>query len=295
MPELPEVETVRRGLAPALVGARFDRVEQRRADLRFPLPERFAARLEGAAVTALGRRAKYLLATLDSGDTLVMHLGMTGRFTVEPAGGAAAHRPGEFVHEAGTAPNHEHLVFHMSNGATVRYADARRFGYMLLVPTDGLGAHPHLRQLGAEPLGDALDPAYLAGAAAGRRTDLKAFLMDQRVIAGLGNIYVCEALHRARLSPRRGAASLATGAGAPSIRALRLVPAIKETLADAVRAGGSTLRDYQTTDGSLGDFQHSFAVYGRAGLSCLRPGCGGTIRRLVQGGRSTFFCPRCQR
>lgn len=294
MPELPEVETVRRGLAPALVGRRFGRVELRRPDLRFPLPERFAARLEGARVEALERRAKYLLARLDTGETLVMHLGMTGRFIVERPG-KDPRKPGRFAHRTGNGGVHEHVVFHMSDATVVRYSDPRRFGYMLLLPSDRLGEDPHFRGLGAEPMSDGLTPAYLARAAVGRRTDLKAFLMDQRIIAGLGNIYACEALHRAGLSPRRSATSLARRAGSPTARCERLVAAVKATLGEAIAAGGSTLRDYQQTDGSLGDFQHSFAVYGRAGLRCPRPGCGGTIRRLAQGGRSTFFCPRCQR
>lgn len=293
MPELPEVETVRRGLEPALVGARFARVEQRRPDLRFPLPERFAERLTGRMVEALDRRAKYLLARLDNGEVLAMHLGMTGRFTVER--GNELSEPGVFTHGASTAPAHEHLVFHMSNGSVVRYADARRFGYMTLVSNNEMGHHKLFRAIGVEPLSADLTPEHLARAALGRRTDLKAFLMDQRLIAGLGNIYVCEALHRARLSPKRGAASLATKAGGPTERAHRLVAAIKAVLEDAIEAGGSSLRDYQRADGSLGDFQHSFAVYGRAGLRCPRPRCGGTIKRIAQGGRSTFYCPRCQR
>jgi len=293
MPELPEVETVRRGLEGALVGARFERVEQRRRDLRFPLPERFAERLEGARVQALGRRAKYLLGELDSGEVLAMHLGMSGRFTIDRAG--EIRRPGRFVHDAPLGATHDHVVFHMSNGARVVYNDARRFGYMTLIEARALEGHKLFRDLGVEPLSGALSPDFIARAFAGKHTSLKAALLDQRLIAGLGNIYVCEALHRAGLSPRRGAASLARRSGAPTARAHRVVEAIKSVLEDAIAAGGSSLRDYQHADGSLGYFQHSFAVYGRAGQSCPRAACGGKIRRIVQSGRSTFFCAQCQR
>ncbi len=294
MPELPEVETVRRGLEPVLVGARFSRVEQRREDLRFPLPERFADRLRGQQVRSLTRRAKYILADLDGGDVLAMHLGMSGRFTIE-RDGPQNESPGRLAHAVATNPAHDHIVFRMSNGATIRYNDVRRFGYMVLVPGAELEHHRLFRSLGVEPLGNELTAAHLASACAGKQTSLKAALMDQRIIAGLGNIYVCEALHRAGLSPRRVAASLATKSGAPSRRAERLVGSIQAVLREAIEAGGSTLRDYQQADGSLGYFQHSFAVYGRAGLSCARSGCGGTVRRVVQTGRSTFFCPLCQR
>ena len=293
MPELPEVETVRRGLEHALVGARFAKVDQRRADLRFPFPKRFQERLTGRRVEALDRRAKYILARLDDGEVLAMHLGMSGRFTVSKGNGGET-RPGAFVHAAGTDPAHDHLIFHMSNGATVRYNDVRRFGFMTLVPEDGFDAHKLFRGLGVEPLGNGFTATYLASACAGKQTSLKAALLDQRLIAGLGNIYVCEALHRARLSPRRQASTLAIRSGDPSVRAERLVPAIKSVLQEAIDAGGSSLRDYHHADGSLGYFQHSFAVYGREGLSCARPGCGGTVRRIVQSGRSTFLCPRCQ-
>ncbi|MCG8562935.1 MAG: bifunctional DNA-formamidopyrimidine glycosylase/DNA-(apurinic or apyrimidinic site) lyase [Hyphomicrobiales bacterium] len=294
MPELPEVETVCRGLEPVLVGAAFLEVEQRRDALRFPLPDRFADRLRGQTVRTMNRRAKYILAELDGGDVLAVHLGMSGRFTIErPAG--KAKKPGNFFHEAGTDPAHDHLVFRMSNGATVRYNDVRRFGYMTLVAADALDAHPLFRDLGVEPLGNALTAEHLAAACAGKQASLKAALMDQRIVAGLGNIYVCEALYRAGLAPRHKAAVLATKAGGPSVRAERLVAAIQAVLREAIDAGGSTLRDYHQADGSLGYFQHSFAVYGREGQSCARPGCGGTVRRIVQTGRSTFYCPRCQR
>ncbi len=289
MPELPEVETVRRGLEPALAGARIRRVEQRRPDLRFPLPDRFATRLAGRRVVSLGRRAKYLLAGLDSGETLLMHLGMSGRFTV------AGVRHGRFVHATGGAAAHDHVVLHLEGGATITYNDPRRFGFMLLVPTALLDAHPLLRGLGVEPLGNALDAAYLAARAAGRRSDLKAFLLDQRIVAGLGNIYVAEALHRAGISPHRAASCLARNGGRPTDRAERLVPAIRAVLTAAIDAGGSTLRDYKQADGALGYFQHQFLVYDRDGEPCLRDGCKGIVRRTIQAGRSTFHCPSCQR
>lgn len=294
MPELPEVETVRRGLEPVLVGARLDRVDQRRPDLRFPFPENFAARLTGRNVISLGRRAKYLLAHLEGGEVLIMHLGMSGRFFIARPG-SNAQIPGEFLHPAGGDARHDHVVFAVSNGATVTYNDARRFGFMLLAREDELEQHKLMLGLGAEPLGEKLTPDYLAARCRGKKTSLKAALLDQRIIAGLGNIYVCEALHRAGLSPRRSASSLAKRSGTASSRAIRLVPAIKAVLEDAIEAGGSTLRDYYAPQGDLGYFQHSFAVYAREGLECARPGCGGTIRRIVQGGRSTFYCPRCQK
>lgn len=294
MPELPEVETVRRGLEPVLAGAVFAHVEQRRPDLRFPLPENFAGRLEGRRVETLGRRAKYLLARLDGGEVLAMHLGMSGRFGIEHPGGADQ-KPGSFTHEAGASSRHDHLVFTMSNGATIRYNDARRFGFMMLIREDDMASHKLFRALGPEPLGNELTPDYLAEACKGKKTSLKAALLDQRIVAGLGNIYVCEALHRAALSPRRSADSLAMRSGKPTTRAERLIPAIKDVLNEAIEAGGSTLRDYHAVDGTLGYFQHSFAVYGRSGLVCPRPACGGSVQRIVQGGRSTFFCSRCQR
>ncbi|GBE43571.1 MAG TPA: bifunctional DNA-formamidopyrimidine glycosylase/DNA-(apurinic or apyrimidinic site) lyase [Rhizobiales bacterium] len=294
MPELPEVETVRRGLESVLVDARFERVEQRRANLRFPFPERFAERLTGRRITALGRRAKYLLAHLESEEVLIMHLGMSGRFTIRRPGANAQNRS-EFLHEAGGRDRHDHVVFTMSNGATVTYNDARRFGFMALAGAKTLEAHRLIANLGVEPLSADLSPRYLAERCGPKKTSLKAALLDQRIVAGLGNIYVCEALYRARLSPRRSAGTLALRSGAPSAGARRLVPEIKSVLEDAIGAGGSTLKDYHAPEGDLGYFQHSFAVYGREGLECGRPGCEGTIRRIVQGGRSSFYCPGCQR
>jgi formamidopyrimidine-DNA glycosylase len=293
MPELPEVETVRCGLAPVMEDARFTRVELHRPDLRRPLPENFVKRLEGKTVTGLGRRAKYLLADLSSGEVLMMHLGMSGSFRVAKRGGEKT--PGRFHHERSTARAHDHVVFHMSSGATVTFNDPRRFGLMLLVPRAELSEHPLMREVGPEPLGNAFDAAMLARACASKKTSLKAALSDQKVVAGLGNIYVCEALNRAGLSPKRVASTLATRTGKPTPRAEKLVAAIKAVLTDAIKAGGSSLRDHRRTDGELGDFQHNFRVYDRAGRPCPTPGCRGTIRRIVQGTRSTFYCPVCQR
>lgn len=294
MPELPEVETVRRGLEPVMAGHTISTVEQRRPDLRFPFAADFVARLTGQGITRLDRRAKYLLCHLQSGDVLIMHLGMSGRFTIRPAGSNAM-QPGEFLHDAGNSSKHDHVVFAMSSGAVITYNDPRRFGFMLLTKEDELDSHKMMRGLGVEPLGDALSVEYLAQRCAGKKTSLKAALLDQRIVAGLGNIYVCEALYRAGLSPKRAASSLAGRADKPGVRAIALVPQIKAVLEDAIRAGGSTLRDYHAPEGDLGYFQHSFAVYGREGLECQREDCGGTIRRIVQGGRSTFYCPVCQR
>jgi formamidopyrimidine-DNA glycosylase len=324
MPELPEVETVRAGLEPVLRGRRFVRVEQRRANLRFPLPERFAERLTGRRVERLDRRAKYILVHLDGGEVLAIHLGMTGRFSVIPPparsgartpspslpSGSPLARPvhnqpeglrgegiqlGDYTYEHGRDAKHDHLVFQMSGGAVVTYNDARRFGYMTLIREQDLAQDAFFRGLGVEPLGDELTPGYLARRANGRTLDLKALLMDQRIVAGLGNIYVCEALFRAGLSPFKPAGRLATGTAKPTPAARRLVPQIKAVLADAIRAGGSTLRDYKQADGSIGAFQDEFQVYGREGEPCPRRDCRGRVRRKTQGGRSTFYCPVCQR
>ena len=294
MPELPEVETVRAGLEPVLRGQRFVHVEQRRKDLRFPLPERFAERLTGRKVTKLDRRAKYILIHLDTAEVLAVHLGMTGRFTIS-TGKRGAVQVGEFTHDHGHDNKHDHLVFTTSGGAVVVYNDARRFGYMTLIPESELANDAYFRGLGVEPLGDALDAPYLARRAVGRKSDLKAFLMDQRIVAGLGNIYVCEALFRARLDPWKPSGRIATRTGKPADAAKRLVIGIKAVLQDAIKAGGSTLRDYKQANGELGTFQHAFQVYGREGQPCVRPGCRGTVRRKTQGGRSTFYCPACQR
>jgi formamidopyrimidine-DNA glycosylase len=290
MPELPEVETVRRGLIPAMEGRVIERAENRRPDLRFPFPERFRERLEGQTIEALERRAKYLLARLTSGETLLMHLGMSGRFTIHWPGESGGDSPGDFHHPAGGLEKHDHVIFAMSGGIFVIFNDARRFGFMTLFPTAGADdGSPFLSGLGPEPLGNEFSPAHLDAALSGKRTPVKAALLDQRVVAGLGNIYVCEALWRAGISPRRMAATI------PGARSARLVPAIREILNEAIAAGGTTLRDFKATDGTLGYFQHSFAAYGREGEPCRKPDCGGTVSRLVQAGRSTFFCPGCQR
>ena len=291
MPELPEVETARRGLAPAMEGARFTRVEARRRDLRWPLPKDFAKRLQGTMVDGLGRRAKYLLADLSSGDVLVMHLGMSGSFRVSHDGSELA--PGNYHHERPKHAAHDHVVFHMSNGATVTFNDPRRFGSMKLVPRAKLEQEPLLRSIGPEPLGNEFDARMLAKACAGKKASLKAALSDQRVVAGLGNIYVCEALFRARLSPKRRASTIADRNGKPNQRAEALVEAIKTVLHAAIKAGGSSLRDHRRADGSLGDFQHNFQVYDRDGKPC--PTCKGKVKRIVQTGRSTFYCPSCQK
>ncbi len=293
MPELPEVETVRRGLEPVLTGHTLVRVDQRRPNLRFPFPERFAARLEGQYIERLDRRAKYIVAHLQGGEALIMHLGMTGRFTITAH--TTGNQLGVFEHATGGDTKHDHVVFETEAGVTVTYNDARRFGFMDLTSSADLRQHPLMRDIGIEPLGPDLTPEFVADAARGKRADLKAFLMDQRIICGLGNIYVCETLFRARLSPTKPAARIATTGGKPRPGAERLVPHIRQVLSDAIGAGGSTLRDYQHTDGSLGYFQHAFAVYGREGEACQTLGCTAVIKRIVQSNRSTFFCPDCQK
>lgn len=297
MPELPEVETVRRGLAPVLEGARIDRVELRRPDLRFPLPERFAERLTGHVVASLSRRAKYLIADMSDGQALAMHLGMSGSFRVEA--GAEADTPGLFHHPRSTARAHDHVLFHVTPAAgppaAIVFNDPRRFGYMTLIEPGGLAGHPHFRALGIEPVSNALSGAALAPLFKGRAAPLKAVLLDQSIIAGLGNIYVCEALWRARLSPRRAAGSLVRRDGAPTARLEALAGHVRDTIADAIAAGGSTLRDHRQVDGTLGYFQRRFSVYDREGDPCPRVTCSGVVRRIVQSGRSTFFCPTCQR
>ena len=293
MPELPEVETVRRGLQPVMEGAKIVKAEARRADLRFPFQPDFVKRLQGQTVTGLGRRAKYLMADLGSGDVLLMHLGMSGSFRVQKPD--EARTPGEFHHPRGKDAAHDHVVFHMSSGADVVFNDPRRFGYMKIIARGAIDEEPLLRGLGPEPLGNAFDAAMLARSCAGKKTSLKAALLDQRVVAGLGNIYVCEALYRARLSPRRLAATLANRKAEPTDHARRLVDAIHAVLNQAIEAGGSSLRDHRQTSGELGYFQHSFQVYDREGEPCGTPGCGGIVRRFTQNGRSTFWCPKCQK
>lgn len=281
MPELPEVETVRKGLAPIMEGRAIVRVEQRRPDLRFPFPPRFVERLTGVRITRLGRQAKFLTAALSSDEILVMHLGMSGRFTIDE------NQTGQFVHETGGHTKHDHVVFHMEGGATITYNDPRRFGFMELWPAASFEDYPRLKKLGPEPLSNGFHAAYLSTALKGKQSPIKTALLDQAIIAGLGNIYVCEALYRSGISPKRKAASI------PGARAKRLAPAINAVIADAISAGGSSISDFANTDGSLGYFQHRFDVYDREGAPCKT--CKKEIRRITQGGRSSFYCSNCQR
>ena len=293
MPELPEVETVLRGLKPVLEGRRIETVTLRRAGLRFPFPADFAARLTGSTVTGLWRRAKYMLASLDTGEILLVHLGMTGRFTV--FSGSQTRNLGEFYFETAAGPAgegpHDHVVLGLDDGTRLVYSDPRRFGIMDLFPEAEAPSHKLLRGIGVEPLGNGFDALYLAERFRGKAAPLKAALLDQHIIAGLGNIYVCEALHRAGLSPRRKARTLVRRKGHDP-RLDELVRQIREVLGEAIAAGGSTLQDFAHTDGAQGAFQQRFLVYDREGEPCIR--CGGTIERLVQSGRSTFYCRKCQ-
>ncbi len=297
MPELPEVETVRRGLQPVMEGAKLSRVELRRKDLRFPFPDKFAQRLTGRTVVDVGRRAKYLVLTLDSGPALICHLGMSGSFRIETDEDETA-TPGIFHHERSKSAAHDHVVFHLTAAgrphARVIFNDPRRFGFMLFAE-DGAAGHPMLKGLGTEPTGNALDGALLRTLFRDRKTPLKAALLDQTKIAGLGNIYVCEALWRAGLSPLRLAGTIARHSAKAVRHSDDLAASIRSVIADAIAAGGSSLRDYVHADGSLGYFQHSFSVYDREGEPCARPGCTGHGGRIVQSGRSSFYCPVCQR
>jgi formamidopyrimidine-DNA glycosylase len=296
MPELPEVETVKRGLTPAMEGARIERLELRRGDLRFPFPQDFERQVSGRTIIGLGRRAKYLLIDLDSGKTIISHLGMSGSFRIEQ--GALAAAPGDFHHQRSKDEKHDHAVFHLDGEGGPRrviYNDPRRFGFMDIAERSELDVNPFLFGLGPEPTGNELSAAYLAERFDGKAQPLKSALLDQKNIAGLGNIYVCEALWRAHLSPARAAGTLVTKAGRPKEALNLLVTSIRAVIADAIAAGGSSLRDHIQTDGSLGYFQHSFSVYDREGLACRTPGCGGTVSRIVQAGRSTFYCAACQK
>jgi formamidopyrimidine-DNA glycosylase len=283
MPELPEVETVRRGLEPVMAGHVIARAETRRPDLRWPLPDRMAERLTGQRVERLRRRSKYILADLSSGETLLVHLGMSGRMLV--SGGML----GQFHHDHPAPKKHDHVILTMDGGARITFNDARRFGAMDLVATESAETHLLLASLGPEPLGNGFDENYLVARLKGRNTPIKSALLDQRIVAGLGNIYVCEVLFRAGISPRRKAGRISAA------RIAALVPLIRQVLTEAIDAGGSSLRDYRQADGELGYFQHTFRVYDREGQPCVTPGCSGTIARLVQSGRSSFFCPACQR
>ena len=299
MPELPEVETVRRGLSPFFDLAIVRRVEQRRPDLRFPFGDDFVARLENRQVVSFTRRAKYLLLDLDSGDVLVMHLGMSGSFRWVETDTAEPQKTALLYHDSSKLPQHDHVVFHLlppdrETLVSVIYNDPRRFGFMVLIPRSELASHPLFAQMGIEPLGNELDGAFLATTFAGRKTSLKAALLNQKFIAGLGNIYVCEALWRSGLNPFAPASTLATKAGQPTTKAVLLAQNIRDILQDAIAAGGSSLKDHRQADGTLGYFQHTFSVYDREGAPCRTEGCSGTIARKVQNGRSTFYCPTCQ-
>ena len=276
MPELPEVETVRRGLQPVMQGQVIVRADIRRPDLRWPFPDRMAERLTGTRVTRLRRRSKYILADLSSGETLIIHLGMSGRMLV-----SAPPHP--------TLQKHDHVVLDMENGARVTFNDARRFGAMDLTPTERADSHRLLANLGPEPLGNSFDEDYLVGRLKSRKMPIKSALLDQRIVAGLGNIYVSEVLHRTSISPKRQAGRIACA------RVATLVPAIRDVLNQAIASGGSSLRDHRQTNGELGYFQHNFRVYGREGQPCPTANCNGHIARVVQSGRSTFYCPKCQR
>lgn len=280
MPELPEVETVRRGLLPVMEGRVIELAEVNRPDLRWPLPEGMADRLTGKRVLALRRRSKYILADLSSGETLLIHLGMSGRMLI------SGQMVGEFHHDHPAPQKHDHVVLHMEGGARVTFNDARRFGAMDLLQTATAESHPLLAEIGPEPLGNAFNESYLAARLKDRNTPIKSALLDQHLVAGLGNIYVCEVLYRARIAPDRKAGAVRDPAA--------LVPIIRQVLAEAIEAGGSSLRDYRQADGELGYFQHAFKVYGREGEPCLTPGCQSHIARIVQSGRSSFYCPTCQ-
>ena len=281
MPELPEVETVRRGLSPVMEGNQVLALQVNRPDLRFPFPKEFAARVAGTRINRLGRYAKFLTVDLATGETLIMHLGMSGRFRIE--GG----KLGEFHHETADNPAHDHVVFRMKGGVTVTYNDPRRFGFMEMWPTSDFENYSRIKDMGPEPLSNGFSAAYLNKALEGKAAPIKAALLDQKVVAGLGNIYVCEALFRAGISPRRKSSSI------PGVRAERLASEINAVIAEAIDAGGSSISDFSNASGELGYFQHRFRVYDREGEACVT--CGATVKRLVQSGRSTFYCGVCQK
>ncbi|MCF2871625.1 bifunctional DNA-formamidopyrimidine glycosylase/DNA-(apurinic or apyrimidinic site) lyase [Octadecabacter sp. G9-8] len=283
MPELPEVETVRAGLIPSMQGQVIERADVNRPDLRWPFPDNMSDRLTGATVTALRRRSKYILADLSTGETLIIHLGMSGRMTV------SGDPLGQFHHDHPAPAKHDHVVFHMANGSRVTFNDARRFGAMDLAKTDAIEDHWLIKPIGPEPLGNAFNEEYLIAALSGKNTPIKTALLDQRIIAGLGNIYVCEVLHRAHINPKRKAGQLSKP------RVATMVPIIRDVLSEAIAAGGSSLKDYRQADGELGYFQHGFQAYDQENQPCKTPDCGGAIARIVQSGRSTFYCPKCQR
>lgn len=296
MPELPEVETVKRGLAPCIEGTIIEKVEVNRPNLRFDFPIEFATRLKGRKIKSIGRRAKYLLAELDGGETLIMHLGMSGSFRIEFED--TENVPGVFHHDKSKNEKHDHVVLHLKgkdHRCKVIYNDPRRFGFMDLIAHEDFEVHPYFKNLGIEPTGNQLNGDELARLFRDKKAPLKAALLDQRLIAGLGNIYVCEALHGAGLSPKRKAGSLILKSGKKGKYCDPLADEIRQVIAHAIKSGGSSLRDHRQTDGSLGYFQHNFRVYDREGADCGKAGCNGTIKRIVQSGRSTFYCPGCQR
>ncbi|MGB2407306.1 MAG: bifunctional DNA-formamidopyrimidine glycosylase/DNA-(apurinic or apyrimidinic site) lyase [Paracoccaceae bacterium] len=283
MPELPEVETVLRGLAPVLEGRTIIKAKVNRPDLRWPFPENMAGRISGQKISKLWRRSKYILADLSSSESLLVHLGMSGRILI------SGDPLGTFVHDHPAAQKHDHVVFDIDNGARVTFNDPRRFGAMDLLSTDGADHHPLLRDIGPEPLSNAFNETYLIERLKGKKSAIKSVLLDQKIVAGLGNIYVCEALYRAGISPKRLAGKTAQK------RLAALVPIIRQVLDEAINAGGSSLRDFRQADGELGYFQHSFNVYGREGLPCVTDGCDHVVQRIVQSGRSSFYCKNCQK
>ncbi len=283
MPELPEVETVLRGLAPVLDGRTIIKAKVNRPDLRWPFPENMAGRISGQKISKLWRRSKYILADLSSGESLLVHLGMSGRIHI------SGDPLGTFVHDHPAAQKHDHVVFDIDNGARITFNDPRRFGAMDLLSTDGADHHPLLRDIGPEPLSNAFNETYLIERLKGKKSAIKSVLLDQKIVAGLGNIYVCEALYRAGISPKRLAGKTAEK------RLAALVPIIRQVLDEAINAGGSSLRDFRQADGELGYFQHSFNVYGREGLPCVTEGCDHVVQRIVQSGRSSFYCKNCQK
>ncbi len=296
MPELPEVETVKRGLAPVMEGARISHVELRRKNLRFPFPENFDETLKGQKITSLGRRAKYLLVDLENDVTVIMHLGMSGSFRIEVDDNSQI--PGVFHHDRSKISAHDHVIIHLDQPkgrARIIYNDPRRFGFMDLTARSQLEEHSFFKNLGVEPVGNALSSQLLAQLFTNKAAPIKAALLDQRLIAGLGNIYVCEALHQAGISPIRKAGSLVGKAGQPLKQLMPLADIIRDVIRKAIEAGGSSLRDHRQADGNLGYFQHQFKVYDREDEACSKPGCGGTISRIVQSGRSSFYCPKCQK
>ncbi|UZD90998.1 bifunctional DNA-formamidopyrimidine glycosylase/DNA-(apurinic or apyrimidinic site) lyase [Cognatishimia activa] len=283
MPELPEVETVRRGLVPVMENAVIAQADVNRPDLRWPFPERMSERLTRARVTSLRRRSKYILADLSTDETLLIHLGMSGRMLI------SGDPLGQFLNDHPAPEKHDHVVFHMDNGARVTFNDPRRFGAMDLLETATANEHPLLASIGPEPLGNDFHEDYLVERLNGRKTPVKSALLDQKIVAGLGNIYVCEALFRAKISPKRHVNKLSAA------RIRTLVPIIREVLTEAISAGGSSLKDFRQADGELGYFQYSFDVYGREAEACRTPDCNGRIARITQSGRSSFYCPQCQR